>query len=276
MENERRPNWEWPLDRLNVLVISAAVTLLLGLSLLSLIIQSQAPLPPVDVTATAIAQQTDVPITDRDTPVPDDALTPSPPVTGAVPQLALTLPLTTTLVITDPGDGSLLATPLLHIEGLAPGGQGVLCFDADDTIGQTLADAAGLWSLELPARLGEGQHLLWAALLDANQAPFARSAIMSVTVETRLAPTIVEPVNGTAVTAFQAQSLRGTGTPGGRIQVFLDGILLGETLADSAGSWQFTAAQPLLLGVRHLRADLLDDDGRTLASGIPIQVLIMP
>ncbi|QLQ05340.1 MAG: hypothetical protein HZY76_03995 [Anaerolineae bacterium] len=131
----------------------------------------------------------------------------------------------------------------------------------------------GRW---LPARLGEGQHLLWAALLDANQAPFARSAIMSVTVETRLAPTIVEPVNGTAVTAFQAQSLRGTGTPGGRIQVFLDGILLGETLADSAGSWQFTAAQPLLLGVRHLRADLLDDDGRTLASGIPIQVLIMP
>jgi hypothetical protein len=285
MENERPPYWEWPLDRLNVLILSAAVTLLLGLSLLSLAMQSQPIIPPADVTATAVARQTVRPDTDGTT-VPDDTgdttLTPSPEITGTrpgdpdLPVFALTLPVTSTLAITDPAGGSLLVTPLLRIEGYAPTGQTVLGFDGQNSIEQTVADAAGLWSLELGAPLAEGRHVLWAALLDANQAPFVRSEIISVTVETRAAPVIVEPADGSAVSAFQAQNVRGTGAPDGRIQVFLDDIPLGETIADASGAWQFTAAQPLLLGMRRLRADLLDDDGRTLAVGIPIQVLILP
>lgn len=284
MENERPPHWEWPLDRLNVLILSAAVTLLLGLSLWSLIMQSQSAIPPADATATAVALQTVRP--GDGTPAPDGTrdgnLTPSPEITTTpsgnldVPPFALTLPVTTTLAITEPAGGSLLATPLLRLEGYAPTGQSVLGFDGQNTMGQTVADATGLWSLELGAPLAEGRHLLWTALLDANQAPFARSEIISVTVDTRAAPVIVEPVGGSAVSAFQAQNIRGTGTPDGRIQVFLDDILLGETIADAAGTWQFTAAQPLLLGTRRLRADLLDVDGRTLAVGIPIQVLILP
>lgn len=282
MENERPPYWEWPLDRLNVLIVSAAVTLLLGLSLLSLAIQSQSIISPADATATAIAQQTVSPGTPAPQSTDDAALTPSPEVTPTrpgdldLPEFAVTLPVTTTLAITEPAGGSLLVTPLLRLEGYAPTGQSVLGFDGRNTVGQTIADAAGLWSLELGAPLAEGKHVLWAALLDANQAPFVRSEIISVTVETRAAPVIVEPAEGSAVSAFQAQNVRGTSAPDGRIQVFLDDIPLGETIADDSGAWQFTAAQPLLLGTRRLRADLLDDDGRTLAVGIPIQVLILP
>lgn len=282
MENERPPYWEWPLDRLNVLIVSAAVTLLLGLSLLSLAIQSQSTIPPADATATAIAQQTIPPGTPAPQSTDDAALTPSPEVTPTrpsdldLPEFAVILPVTTTLAITEPAGGALLVTPLLRLEGYAPTGQSVLGFDGRNTVGQTIADAAGLWSLELGAPLAEGRHVLWAALLDANQAPFVRSEIISVTVETRAAPVILEPAEGSAVSAFQAQNVRGTGAPDGRIQVFLDDIPLGETITDASGAWQFTAAQPLLLGMRRLRADLLDDDGRTLAVGIPIQVLILP
>ncbi len=286
MENERSPFWEWPLDRLNVLVISAAVTLLLGLSLLSLAIQSQTAIAPADATATAVALGTSLPGTGEGTATPDDtggaAQTPPPGITGTLPgdlnlpEFALALPLTTTLAITEPADGSLLATPLQLIEGIAPAGETILGFDGQNTVGQTVADAAGLWSLDLGSPLTEGNHLLWSALLDANLAPFARSETISVTVETRAAPVVLEPVNGSSVNAFQAQNIRGTGAPEGRIQVFLDDIPLGETIADASGSWQFTATQPLLLGVRSLRADLLDADGRTLAVGIPIQVLVLP
>lgn len=279
MENERAPFWEWPLDRLNVLILSAAVTLLLGLSLFGLVRQSQSTVPPVDATATAVASGTTVPGTGDGTALPGSTLTPSSNITdlpGDLPLFAVTLPVTTSLAITDPAGGSLLATPLLQIEGFAPLGQSVLGFDGQNTIGQTVPDAAGLWSLQLGAPLTEGDHHLWAALLDANLAPSARSEIISVTVETRQAPEIAEPAEGSTVNAFQAQNIRGTGTPEGRIQVFLDDIPLGETVADASGAWQFTAAQPLLLGWRQLRADLLDTDGRSLAVGIPIRVLIVP
>lgn len=283
MENERSPYWEWPLDRMNVLIISAAVTLLLGLSLLSLAIQSQTTIAPADATATAVALGTSQPGTGAGTVSPDETgLAPLPGITGTLPGglnlpgLALTLPLTTTLAITEPTDSSLLATPLLLIEGIAPAGESILGFDGPNSVGQTVADAAGVWSLDLGSPLTEGNHLLWSALLDANQTPFARSEIISVTVQIRAAPVIVEPANGSSVSAFQAQNIRGTAVPDGRVQVFLNDIPLGETIADASGAWQFTVPQPLLLGVRSLRADLLDVDGRTLAVGIPIQVLILP
>lgn len=283
MENERSPYWEWPLDRMNVLIISAAVTLLLGLSLLSLAIQSQTTIAPADATATAVALGTSQPGTGAGTVSPDETgLAPFPGITGTLPGglnlpgLALTLPLTTTLAITEPTDSSLLATPLLLLEGIAPAGESILGFDGPNSVGQTVADAAGVWSLDLGSPLTEGNHLLWSALLDANQTPFARSEIISVTVQIRAAPVIVEPANGSSVSAFQAQNIRGTAVPAGRVQVFLNDIPLGETIADASGAWQFTVPQPLLLGVRSLRADLLDVDGRTLAVGIPIQVLILP
>lgn len=273
MENESRPYWEWPLDRLNILIISAALTLLLGLSIFGLVQRSQTAVAPDDATATAVAQVTA-------TPAPGDiALTPSPDATGTVPDdlgFALTLPITTSLSITEPAEGSLLVTPLVRIEGVAPAGQSVLGFDRQNTIGQTTADAAGLWSLELGAPLSEGDHRLWMALLDTNQAPFARSPIITVTVSTLEAPVIVEPADGSTVTAYQAQIIRGAAAPDERVQVFIDDIPLGDTVADASGSWQFTVTQPLLLGPRRLRADLLDADGRTLAAGIPVRVLILP
>lgn len=277
MENEHPPYWEWPLDRLNVLILSAALTLLIGLSLWSLVLQSRSAEPPPDITATAVAQATVLP-----DDVGDIALTPAPGLTGTLPgdldlpAFALALPITTTLSITAPADGSLLVTPLLRIEGTAPAGQDVVGFDVQESVGQTLADAAGVWSLELPAPLAEGNHRLWVALLNANQAPSARSAVISVTVESREAPVITEPADGSTVTVYQLQVIRGTADAGGRIQVYIDDIPLGDTLTDAGGSWQFMVTQPLLLGPRRLRADLVDADGRTLAVGIPIQVLIIP
>lgn len=286
MENTRPPHWEWPLDRLNILILSAALTLLVGLSLWSLVLQSRNTEPQTDGMATAIAPGTARPGIGDGTADPDDigsiALTPAPGLTGTLPGnldlpvFAVALPITTTLLITEPAAGSLLVTPLLRIEGIAPAGQDVVGFDVQESIGQTQADAAGAWSLELRAPLAEGNHRLWAALLDANQAPFARSTIISVTVESREAPVIVEPVDGSTVTAYQAQVIRGTAAADERIQVYIEDIPLGDTLSDGNGAWQFTVTQPLLLGPRRLRADLVDADGRTLAVGIPIQVLIIP
>jgi hypothetical protein len=144
------------------------------------------------------------------------------------------------------------ATPTLH--GRAAAGGIVKIYDGGVLVGQTTANAAGTWSLELPVALASGTHELTATVtIDSkgegdHTAPFT----LIVDLEAPNKPSIgaiednVGSVQG-AIGPGQATddttpTLKGTAEAGSTVHVYDNGTLSGSVVAGADGSWSYTPA----------------------------------
>ncbi|MEA5666804.1 Ig-like domain-containing protein [Stenotrophomonas sp. MH1] len=144
------------------------------------------------------------------------------------------------------------ATPILH--GRAAAGGIVKIYDGGVLVGQTTANAAGTWSLELPVALASGTHDLTATVtIDSkgegdHTAPFT----LIVDLEAPNKPSIgaiednVGSVQG-AIGPGQATddttpTLKGTAEAGSTVHVYDNGTLSGSVVAGADGSWSYTPA----------------------------------
>lgn len=267
MQSQHPPFWEWPLDRLNGLLLTGALVLLLLLSVVNYAVQRQAALlalatpTPAVVQTAAPAQQTAAP---QETATVAPALTPTMPLNDIA------------LAIIAPRHGSQFPAPLARIEGRAPAGATVLVFDNNRRLGQALAGPDGNWALDLAAPLTEGDHLLRAQASDAQHQALGRSSPVLVTILAPQPPTIDAPTASTRLTAKTPPTISGSAMPSSLIRIWVDQRTVGETTSNNRGAWQFTLTKPLARGQHRLRADLISPNGNVLLSSAEATITVAP
>jgi hypothetical protein len=137
-------------------------------------------------------------------------------------------------------------------------------------LGSTTVGADGTWSLD--ADLPAGKHTLTTRTVDASGKVLAESAPMSweapalaVPGAAAVAPVLTLPEQPNADGKF---SLKGTGTPGSKVEVWSDGKLLGSTTVGADGTWSLDADLPA--GKHTLTTRMVDASGKILAESAPM------
>ena len=270
MQPQRPPVWERPLDRLNVVLLTSALVLLLLLSLVNLSVQrralelARATLTPPDPTPAETIGAPAQPGTAEATPVAAQTITPTTP-TNIIP-----------LAIVFPRHGSRFPTPLARVNGTAPVGAAVQIFDNNRRLGQTVAGADGAWTLDLAVPLAQGDHLLRCQASDAQNRALGRSAPILVTILAPEPPTVLAPAAHTPLNARQAPTVSGSAMPNSQIRLLVDGQALAETRSDAGGAWQITLTRPLARGQHRVRADLISPNGNVLVSSAEVIISVAP
>lgn len=152
------------------------------------------------------------------------------------------------------------------IIGKAEAGMTIFVYDGVKLLGTTTANASGDWSFTTPADLVNGEHQFNAMARDpaGNQSTLSDNFTLLVGEDRTPAPTLgsVSDTTGTVqgmlhsgdVTDEAAPTLRGKAQAGAVIKIFDNGNLIGATVADTNGDWQYRPDPALTEGHHSLQA----------------------
>lgn len=147
------------------------------------------------------------------------------------------------------------------IDGTAEAHATVIVYDKGKEIGRTLVGADGSWSFTPEPGLADGLHILSYAAVDRAGNGSERTAVSEFVVDARPekiniyyaeddAGSVIDEVFSGGVTDDSTPTLFGTATAGGVVKIYEGSVLLGQSIADVDGTWQFTPAVALNEG-RH-------------------------
>lgn len=174
-------------------------------------------------------------------------------------------------------DGGLTNDAAPEVRGTAEAGSTVTLFDNGNQVGTATADASGNWSIPVTGPLAEGLHVLTASSVDVagNPGPLSATFTLTVDVTPPPAPTItgvaddVAPQTGAiangGISNDVLPQISGMASAGATVQIFDNGALLGSTVADGGGNWNFTPAASLPNGAHAFAAAELDSAGNLSA-----------
>ena len=175
------------------------------------------------------------------------------------------------------------------LTGEAPPGAVVRLFDGETLLGETIADADGVWTYTAPD-LSPGEHAIVAKTYDANGSEIAVSAPQIIvigapeiveapeqtgpTAELFPAPAIASPAEGAILPADAPGNLSGTADPGARVRILNRDALLGETSANETGAWNYTLPE-LPAGALRLLVQTVSAAGEVMASSEPLPLALV-
>lgn len=174
------------------------------------------------------------------------------------------------LTITQPAQGATTNDTTPTIGGATESGLEVVVTIKDaqgNTVftGTALANAQGEWSVDT-TELGEGEYTVEASTVDLAGNPTSAGP-STFTIDTTAAPiTITSPQAGESVTDT-TPTITGTADPNATVEIFVDGVKVGETVADAQGSWSFDTTEALDLGEHKVEAKTTDAAGNEGSSG---------
>lgn len=115
--------------------------------------------------------------------------------------------------------------------------------------------------------LTEREHTLWVRAVDAagNVDPTPASYTWTVDLTPPAAPIVTTPANGSLINTPRP-TYSGTAVAGSTVTVIVDGVPVGNTVADGSGNWSLLAPADLLDGSHTVRATATDTAGNTSES----------
>jgi hypothetical protein len=171
-------------------------------------------------------------------------------------------------------------TPTLA--GTAEANAIVSVYDGATLLGTTLADASGNWTYTTVVRT-DGVHTFSIAATDSSGNVSATSTGLPVTIDTTApgTPPLIDLTSasdtGTSstdnVTADNTPTLAGTAEASAIVSVYDGATLLGTTLADASGNWNYTTAVRTD-GVHNFTVTATDSSGNVSAASAPLPVTI--
>jgi hypothetical protein len=177
--------------------------------------------------------------------------------------------------------------PTFSGSGAEPGGS-VNIYDNGELIGTVPVNADGTWSFTPDEDLGEGAHSITFSNVDAAGNEGAQSTPFEFTVDTQ-APTTAPTVGGIIddvglitgvindgdVTDDKRPTFSGTGgEPGGTVNVYDNGELIGSATVNADGSWSFTPPNDLGDGAHSLTFSNVDAAGNEGPASAPITMTV--
>ena len=161
-----------------------------------------------------------------------------------------------------------------ELGGKGKPGSTVTIKDGDDVLGSTIVDPDGNWTFTPEQDLAEGDHSLTVVSKDPAGNDVTSPAF-DITVDT-VAPE--KPVVGLATddvgssrgdlssgstTDDANPTFKGSAEPGSRVDIYDNGELIGSTVVDESGGWQFTPTTALPEGEHHITTTATDEAGNT-------------
>ncbi|KLW90635.1 hypothetical protein SP99_00835 [Enterobacter sp. BIDMC92] len=161
-----------------------------------------------------------------------------------------------------------------ELSGKGKPGSTVTIKDGDDVLGSTVVDPDGNWTFTPEQDLADGDHSLTVVSTDPAGNDVT-SPSFDISVDT-VAPE--KPVIGVATddvgssrgdlssgstTDDANPTFNGTAEPGSRVDIYDNGELIGSTVVDENGGWQFTPTTPLPEGEHHITTTATDKAGNT-------------
>jgi len=161
-----------------------------------------------------------------------------------------------------------------ELGGKGKPGSTVTIKDGDDVLGSTVVDPDGNWTFTPDQDLSEGDHSLTVVSKDPAGNDVTSPAF-DITVDT-VAPE--KPVVGLATddvgssrgdlssgstTDDANPTFKGSAEPGSRVDIYDNGELIGSTVVDDNGGWQFTPTTALPEGEHHITTTATDEAGNT-------------
>jgi large repetitive protein len=110
--------------------------------------------------------------------------------------------------------------------------------------------------------VGEGSHTLRVVARDAagNVDPTPARHSWTVDLTPPPAPAVTSPAPGARLDST-TPTFTGTAAAGSTVTILMDGVFLGDTVADGSGQWRYTVTAPLARGARELTAIATDEAG---------------
>ncbi|MCF7673394.1 Ig-like domain repeat protein, partial [Bacillus subtilis] len=136
--------------------------------------------------------------------------------------------------------------------GSAEAGSTVKIYDKGVLLGETIANSNGTWTFTPDADLATGSHVFTVTSTDKAGNESVPSASWTITIDLSIpkTPTIdqiwddtnpgIGPVGKGETTNDTTPTLSGTAAAGTVVKIFVNGTLLGETVATAAGTWTYT------------------------------------
>ncbi|MTD38484.1 hypothetical protein GIX45_07570 [Erwinia sp. CPCC 100877] len=163
-----------------------------------------------------------------------------------------------------------------QINGVAEANNVVTVYVDGRVAGSTTASANGDWSFTPSMDLADGSHSIAATATDAAGNTSTQTPAWNITVRTVAdAPVIVSvmddigPVTGNIVngglTDDKRPQINGKAEANSVVTVYVDGQVVGSTLANSSGAWSFTPVTELTEGSHRFTATATDVVGNTSA-----------
>lgn len=181
--------------------------------------------------------------------------------------------------ITQPAGGlSFPSGQPVTLTGTGAPGATVSVLSGSETLGETVVDANGNWTLQIPALdPGEYDLTLKQATPEGQETALPGAAKLTVgdAAAASSVPAVIQPAEGLSFAAGQAVTLEGTGAPGATISVLHGAEQLGESVADTAGSWAVSlpALDP---GNYSLTIRQTGQDGAQTTAPEPVAVTVLP
>lgn len=174
------------------------------------------------------------------------------------------------IVIDAPAEGSAISDSTPTISGTTEPGAAV-----EVTVGgmtyTTTADGNGGWSVEVADGLEEGEQT--ATVKATDEAGNESEESVTFTVDTSPpALTVDTPAEGEEVEP--APTVAGTADPGTQIEVYVDGVLVGETTADENGDWSLEISDDDALGSGDHVVTVIGRDGAGNETSIDVNVTV--
>lgn len=194
----------------------------------------------------------------------------SAPVTVTVDTVAPSAP-----VITSPTPAQVLSQSRPTFTGTAETGATVTVTVDGDVIGSTVAGAGGLWSLTPTTDLDDGSHIVGATARDAAGNTSAPATPVQFSIDTSAPDRVViaSPSNG-AQLPTATPTVSGTAEPLSTVRVFVDGALVGQTVALPDGTWSLPLTTPLSEGPHVLTAQATDGGGNVGPLSDPVNIVV--
>ncbi|MGM8428278.1 Ig-like domain-containing protein [Enterobacter cloacae] len=161
-----------------------------------------------------------------------------------------------------------------ELSGKGKPGSTVTIMDGDDVLGSTVVDPDGNWTFTPEQDLADGDHSLTVISKDPAGNDVT-SPSFDISVDT-VAPE--KPVIGVATddvgssrgdlssgstTDDANPTFKGSAEPGSRVDIYDNGELIGSTMVDENGGWQFTPTTALPEGEHHITTTATDEAGNT-------------
>jgi large repetitive protein len=156
--------------------------------------------------------------------------------------------------VVTPAAQSTVTTRTPVYSGTAEPGSTVLVSVDDAPACTAIADSTGAWSCTGTVPLADGPHRVAAVAVDGagNISPASPPHGFVVSL-TPVSVSITAPANNT-LTQDPRPVISGTATPDATVSVFVDGVLVGTTVADANGAWTLTPTTPLADGTHQITA----------------------
>jgi LysM repeat protein len=149
-----------------------------------------------------------------------------------------------------------------------PGSQVQIVVDGKP-VGTVTVGPDGAWSF--PIKLDPGEHSIVVQALDAGGKVVAESEAVKVTAEAAAVapPILVSPKPGDKVASGDV-ALSGAGAPGSKVQIVVDGEVVGVADVGADGTWSFPVT--LEAGEHTIIVQALGADGKAVAESEPVKV----